>query len=215
MNAFIRKYITNIVLWTVLLSVFLSEHGYAGTWRDTFDGNELNGWERIVEENPWRADWKLVKGALYSDIVNRPPEQFTIADFLRWNAHQFELNRITVEGKEINYSLHGQILLSGQFCLFLGKQKPAPDFAEGYIFSPEETAKMRFSVTGEFIKGETQAKYGLMWRLTRGHLKVVFDTGRFQLFAQDILVTEFSDANIDVIDVVGLLILCDWHADWF
>ena len=212
-----RKQTTIVaILCSVILSVFIIGYSYAGTWRDKFDGNKLNGWERIVEENPWFADWRLVKGALFSDIVNRPPDQFTIADFLHWNAHQFELNRITVEGEEINYKPHGHDRFeSGQFCLFLGKRGTAPEFAEGYIFSPEEITTMWFSVKGDYKKGNSKAKYGLMWRLTRGHLKVVFDTGRFRLFAQDILVAEFSDANINVIDVVGLLILCDVDADWF
>ncbi len=200
----------------LLWCFFIIVHSYAGTWRDEFDGDKLKGWERIVENNPWFADWRLAKGALFSHIQNIPQEQFTKADFLHWNAHQFQLMKVTVIGAEINYFPHGHNLLnSGQFCLFLGKLRPPPEFAVGYIFSPEETSKMTFSINGDYKKGDSIAKYGIMWRLTRGNLKVVFDTGQFRLFAQDILVTEFSDPNINVIDVVGLLILCDVDADWF
>ena len=45
-----RKHIFCITLWTLFLS--LSGHSYAGTWKDNFDEEVLNGWERIVNENP-------------------------------------------------------------------------------------------------------------------------------------------------------------------
>ena len=204
-----------IVFCVMFLSVFAIGHNQAGTWRDGFDGNELNGWERVVEDTPWFAEWSLTKGALFGEIVDRPQEQLTTSDFLHWNAHQFHLDRLTVVGEEIGYPRH-DILVFGQFCLFLGKRHPEPGFAEGYIFSPEETAKMKFSVKGDFKRGNSKAKYELMWRLTREHLKVVFDAGRFRLFTQDILVTEFFDAEITGIDVVGLLIMCELGEDcWF
>lgn len=212
-----RKKIIKIAICAVLLSVFTIRHSQAGTWRDEFDGNEFIGWERVVKENPWFADWRLVEGALIGEILDRPQEQLITSDFLHWNAHQFELDRITVEGEEINYQPHGHdIHLFGQFCLFLGKRRPPPDFAEGYIFSPEETVKIKLSAKGDFNKGNSKAKYGLMWRLTRGHLKVVFHAGRFRLLAQDILVTEFSDPDIPIIDVVGLMVVCGMGKDcWF
>ncbi len=38
----IRKYII-IMLWPVFLSVFVIGQSYAGTWRDEFDAENLNG----------------------------------------------------------------------------------------------------------------------------------------------------------------------------
>lgn len=208
--------VLTIVLFTTLFTAFTIGYSDAGTWLDKFDENELNSWERIRENNPWFSEWIIVEGVLYSQVLNRIQEHLTKADFLLWNAHQFQLKRITVESEEINYRSRGQAFSdSGQFCLFIGKRIPEPDFAEGYIISPEETSKIRFSAKEDFKRGESVAKYGLMWRLTRGNLKVVFDAGQFRLFTQHILVTEFFDPEIPVIDVVGLLIICDSDADWF
>ena len=211
-----KKHIVRMVFCTAFLSCFLSGSIYAGTWREQFDDKDLNGWERIREDNPWNADWISIDSFLYSEVFNRKQEHLTKADFLHWNAHQFRLKRISVESEEINYLLRGRaISMSGQLCLFIGKRIPEPDFAEGYIISPEEISKMRFSEKGDFTKGESIAEYDLMWRLTRGNLKVAFNAGQFRLFTQHILVTEFFDPDITLIDVVGLLILCDSDADWF
>ncbi len=62
-----RNYITIIVL----LSLILCGLSHAGTWRDEFREAELNGWERIVEENPWIAKWVLVDEPfrLYGSIL--------------------------------------------------------------------------------------------------------------------------------------------------
>lgn len=203
-----RKHIFNIVLWTVFLSVFVIVQSYAGTWRDEFDGNELNGWERIVEGNPWFAKWKLVDdpSRLYGSVRKPKQEGLTAADFLHWNLHKFQLKQLTVVGEEIRYDRHANDEF-GELCLFLGKRQTKPNFAKGYIFSPEKTTKMQFTENGVYKKGEVKTDYGLMFRLTSGDLKVVFETGKFQIFTQDLLITEFFDAEISVIDVVGLIVL--------
>ena len=211
-----NKIIVKMVFCAAFLSFCLIGNIYAGTWREQFDDKDLNGWERIREDNPWNADWISIDGVLYSEVFNQKQEHLTKADFLHWNVHQFRLKRITVESEEIDYLSRGRaISMSGQFCLFIGKRIPEPDFADGYIISPEEISKMRFSAKGDFTRGESVAKYDLMWRLTRGNLKAAFNAGQFRLFTHHILVTEFFDPDIDLIDVVGLLILCDSDADWF
>ena len=209
-----KKRIVIIVICAVLWSAFTIGHSHAGTWRDEFSEVGLNGWERIVEENPWFASWQLVKELLHATIENHAQVQVTVVDFLHWNLHEFQLKHLTVVGEEIRYDRHAHDR-SGELCLFLGKKQTEPNFAKGYIFSPEKVTKMQFSTKGIFKKGEVKADYALMFRLTSGDLKVVFDTGKFQLWTQDLLITEFIDADITMIDVVGLIVLHKFPGRWF
>ena len=204
--------------WTVFLCAFLSVHSDAGTWIDNFDDINLNGWERIVEEDPWFASWEVADPLEFEyllAIIGKPKqEQVTAADFLYWNAHQFQLDKVTVVGEKIRYP-RGDRFISGELCLFLGKRQPFPEFAEGYIFSPEKTTEMRFTENGVYTKGEVKADYGLMFRLTSGDIRVVFDTGKFQLFTQDLPITEFVDDEIPKIDVVGLMCVFEFPGERF
>ena len=223
----IRKYVIIIVPCVILLSAYTIESSHADTWIDDFDAEVLNGWERIVEKNPWFAEWRTFKdsppwlpldeegeGYLYGRISKPHAEHVTAADFLYWNAHQFQLEKLTVVGEEIWYTRHRREV-SGELGLFLGKRLLAPNFAKGYIFSPEKTTKMQFSTKGVFKKGEVKANYGLMFRLTSGNLRVVFDSGKFQLLTQDLLVTEFFDAEITKVDVVGMMVVFEPPGGWF
>lgn len=208
--------IVNIMNWTVLLSVIVIGQNYAGTWRDKFDGIELNGWERIVEENPWGAEWILrgVHGYLHGEIWKPKQEEVTAADFLHWTAHQFQLDRLTVVS-EMHY-IQDDWEISGEFCLFLGKRQPKPNFAKGYIFSLEKVTKMQFTENGVYKKGEVKADYSLMFRLTSSSkLKVIFSNGKFRLFTQDLPITEFFDVEIPTIDVVGLMVMFEFPGRWF
>ena len=213
-----RKQTTIVaILCSVILSVFIIGHSHAGTWRDDFDRNELNGWERIVEENPWFAKWILQDdpGRLYGRIVKPKQEGVTAADFLHWNLHKFQLKHLTVVGEEIHYNRNAHNR-SGELCLFLGKRQTEPNFAEGYIFSPEKATKMQFTANGVYKRGEVKADYSLMFRLTSSSkLKVVFSNGKFRLFTQDLLITEFFDVEIPTIDVVGLMVVFEFPGQWF
>ena len=209
-----RRNIIRIVFCAVFLSVFTIGHSQAGTWIDDFDEEVLNGWKRIVEVLPYHVRWRTFKenpvvagddvGRLATLIGNPRAEQVTAADFLRWNAHQFQLDKLVVVGEEIGYTRVNPDV-SGELGLFLGKRLPDPDFAEGYMFSPEKTTEMRCSAKGVFKRGETKADYELMFRLTSENIRVVFDAGKFQLWTQDLLVTEFVDEDITKIDAVGLM----------
>ena len=214
--ACMKEYTINIILYIVILNILFTGLSHAGTWRDEFREAELNGWERIVEKNPWIVKWILVDEPfnLYAQILKPKDEQVTAADFLHWNIHQFQLNRLTVIGEGMFYNRYSNDN-SGEFCFFLGKRQPEPDFAAGYIFSPEKTTKMEFSANGVYKIGEVEAKYDGMFRLTSGHLKVVFDAGKFRLFTQNILITEFFDAEVSMIDVVGLIVMFDFPGNWF
>ncbi len=212
-----RKSTIKIVFGVVLLSALTTGSGYTGVWKDDFDDIALNGWERIVEKNPWLADWEVSPftiGRLLAVIQKPEQEQGTAADFLHWNVHQFQLDKITVVGDEVRYTPVPNNP-RGELCLFLGKRQPSPDFAEGYIFSPEKTTRIQFTENGVYKKGEVKEDYALMFRLTSEHLKVVFEAGKFQLWTQDLLITEFVDDDIPMIDVVGLISVCELLGKWF
>ena len=212
----IMKSIMKYVLCAVVLFAFAIGHGYARTWIDDFDDIALNGWERIVEEDPWFADWEITfKPGRLLAIIEKPEQQKgTAADFLHWNVRQFQLDKITVVGDEIRYTRVPNNP-RGELGLFLGKRQPSPDFAEGYIFSPEKTTRIQFTENGVYKKGEVKADYRLMFRLTSGNIRVVFDDGKFQLWTQDILITEFVDDDIPMIDVVGLMSVFEFPGQWF
>ena len=208
-----RKSIIKIILCTLFLSAFAIGHSHAGTWRDEFDEAKLNDWERIVKENPLSAAWETEGGLLIASIKKPKQVQVRASDFLRWKARQFQLARLTVVGEEIRYERFNQDV-KGELSLFLGKRKPAPDLAEGYIFNPGATEKMVLSANGVYKMGKVKARYNDRFQLASDHLKVVFDTGKFQLFTQDILLTEFFDDEIVLIDVVGLIVTYRPLGDW-
>ena len=222
--SFVRKYLILLVSYAILLSACTIESSHADTWIDDFDEEDHNGWELVVKGRPFFAKWTTFKdnpgwlpvdeGYLEGHIQKPHAEHLTAADFLHWNAPQFQLENLTAVGEEINYVRHHRDV-SGELGFFLGKRLPNPDFAEGYIFSPEKTTKMKFSDKGVFKIGEVKADYKLMFRLTSENLRVIFDTGIFQLFTQDLLITEFFDAEITKIDVVGMMVVFEFPGNWF
>lgn len=225
LTAFRKKRVMKIVLCAILLSTFTIGYSHADTWIDDFDEEVLNGWKRIVEVLPYHVEWRTFNenpavagdnvGRLATLIIGNPrAEQVTAADFLCWNAHQFQLEKLTIIGKEISYAQHHQDV-SGELGLFLGKRLPEPDFAKGYLFSPEKTTEMQCSTKGVFKRGEVKADYGLMFRLTSDNLRVVFDAGKFQLWTQDLLITEFFDDEITQVDIVGLIAVFEPPGEWF
>ncbi len=213
-----KQLIIKTFLCLVFLSAFLCRHSSAGTWRDTFDGNELNGWERTAEHNIWNAKWEVFDGILFSQIRkprNSPRCENTAADFLHWNALQFRLDKLKVTGVEMNYVQEGPNS-DGEICLFLGKKLRIVDFAvEGYIFSPEEIREATFSKKNDFSKGRMIARYGNKFPLTSQHLNVVFNSGNFRVYTNGVLLTQFVDNRYAKIDVVGLLITCHFGGEWF
>ena len=216
------KRIIKIALSIVLLSIFAIGQSSAEVWFDTFKDKELNGWERTAEHNAWNAQWRVEDGIgiLFSRIQRpraHPRCEKNAADFLRWIPIRFLLfERLTVIGKEMVYPQEGDRGM-GELCLFFGKQRNVHGFfaVEGYIVSPEETSKVTFSEKDDYSRGETKASYGNKFPFTTNHLKVVFDSGQFQVFTDEVLLTEFIDEDLRQIDVVGLLITCHFGGELF
>ena len=194
----------------MLLSIFSSGNSYAGTWRNSFDEG-LKEWIRTAEHNAWNARWETVEGMLFSEIRkprDRPRCENNAADFLQWKAIQFQLEQLTVIGTKINYTQEGPRGM-GELCLFLGNRQPEAAFAvKGYIFSPEETSGVTFSIKDDYSRGKTKATYENKFPLTTHHLKVIFNSGLFKVYTNEVLLTQFTDASITQIDVVGLLVTC-------
>lgn len=201
----IEKHLIKIGLCVLLSSAFTIGFSQAGTWRDEFDEAKLNDWERILDDNPWSATWETEGGLLITSIQKPNHIQVNASDLLRWKARQFQLPRLTVVSKGIHYGLFEHNVRS-ELSLFLGKRKLAPNFIEGYVFSPEDIEKLTITAKGVYKFGKTKAQYHERFHVTTNHLKVVFDTGKFRLFTQDILLTEFIDDEMVLIDVVGLII---------
>ena len=210
--------ITRTLFCLALLNIYFCGHIYAGVWRDSFDDKELIGWKRIAEGNPWNAKWEVEEGILFSQI-RKPRDsarcEKTAADFLQWKTHPFQLDKLSVTGIEIHYPQEGPDG-RGELCLFLGKRLHIGDFAvEGYIFSPEETSKVEFSIKDDYSRGITKAWYGDKFPFTTRHLKATFDSGEFKVYTEGVLLTEFIDNRFTNINVAGLLITCHFGGEWF
>ncbi len=213
-----KKIVLKSFLFLVLLSVFLSGHSYAEVWSDSFDDEELIGWERIWLGNRVDDKWEAVAGFLFANIRSNalPPicDENT-ASFLHWKIVQFNFEQLTIVGEEITYPQEGGDGM-GELCLFIGKRQGDPDLTvQGYIVSPEEVSKVTFSEIGKYSRGKTKAWYGDIFQNTTRNLTAVFDTGHFQVYTNDDLITEFVDENLETIDIVGLLITCHFGGHWF
>ncbi len=205
------------ILFVILLGIVMCGPSYAGEWRDSFDDEELKGWEDTLVGGAWGTKWEVAEGFLFGKmggLRSQPRCDETAGGFIRWNAHKIQLKELTVIGRKISYPQTGPYGM-GELCLFLGKLVDIDKFAvEGYIFSPEETSKVSFSI-GTYSRGKTRAWYGGEFPLTSDYLEVVFDSGKFQLLTKNVLLTEFVDNNFTSIDVVGLLVTCHVGGHWF
>lgn len=205
-------------VFLLFLSVLMCGNSYARVWQDSFD-EELKGWERIRQGNPRNAKWEAVAGFLFANIRNAgelPPicDENT-ADFLHWKIIQFNFGQLTFVGKEITYPQEGEDGM-GELCLFIGKRQDDPVLTvAGYIVSPEEVSEVTFTEKGKYSRGKTKAWYGNIFQNTTRNLTAVFDSGHFQIYTDDDLITEFIDENLKNIDIVGLLITCHFGGEWF
>ena len=206
-------------LFLVLLSAFLSGHSYAEVWNDSFDDEELKGWEGFKKGHKRKAKWEAVAGFLFANIWN-PGDLPHICDkntgdFLHWKIIQFNFEQLTIVGEEITYPQEGKDGM-GELCLLIGKRQDDPDLTvEGYIVSPEEISKVTVSENGKFNRGKTKAWYGNIFQNTTRNLTLAFDSGHFQLYTNEDLIAEFIDENLKNIDIVGLLITCHRGGRWF
>ncbi len=209
--------IVYIGICIVLLSMFSVGHSYSEVWNDSFDDEELKGWERFWLGNG-DTKWEAVAGFLFANIrANALPPRCdkNTASFLHWKIVQFNFEQLTIVGEEITYPQEGGDGM-GELCLFIGKRQDDHDLAvQGYIVSPEEVSKVTFSEIGKYSRGKTKAWYGDIFQNTTRNLTAVFDTGHFQVYTNDDLITEFTDENLETIDIVGLLITCHIGGHWF
>ena len=215
-----RIKITMITILSLsLLSVLMCKNSYAKVWIDSFDDETLVDWNRVNQGNPWRAKWDALGGYLFAGIRSRggvEPLCFEhTADILHWNIIKVNFDQLTIVGEEINYTQDG-IDGMGELCLFIGKRQGEPDLpVEGYIVSPEEISKVTITENGGFLRGKTKAWYGNIFQNTTRDLTLSFDSGHFQLYTNEDLITEFVEENLNTIDMVGLIIICHRGGRWF
>lgn len=208
-----------VLLISVILCVILRCPCYAKVWKDSFDDEELKGWEHIWLGNQDGTKWEAVAGFLFANIRNAgalPPGcDKNTAGFLHWKIVEFNFEQLTMIAEEITYPQEGEDGM-GELCLFIGKRQDETELAaEGYIVSPEEISKVTFSEKDGYSRGKTKAWYGKIFKDTTRNLTTVYDSGHFQVWTNQHLITEFLDENLKTIDIVGLLITCHFGGHWF
>lgn len=209
--------IVYIGICLVLLSKFSIGSSYAEEWNNSFEN--LKGWEIIRLGNLVDTEWEAVEGFLFASIdchERIPPVcDKNAAEFLHWRIIKFNFEQLTIVGEEITYPQEGKDGM-GELCLFIGKRQDEPLLtAKGYIVSPEEVSQVTFSKDGGYSRGKTKAWYGDIFEKTTRNLTAVFDTGHFQVWTGDDLITDFTDEDIRSIDIVGLLITAHVGGQWF
>lgn len=144
-----------------LISIlFFISPTYSGEWRDTFDGEKLDGWTLISEGEAknWKSTWELKDGELHVTL-NLPDFLPMVTDFLQWTARRINTESLTVVAND----------MSGWLCIFLGKRMLEPNFASGYQFCIASVSQIQFGRRGNRIEGRMRAAY---W--PRPRLKVIF-----------------------------------------
>ena len=189
----------------ILILGFISP-SHSGEWRDTFDGEKLEGWTLISKDEvkDWESTWELKAGALHVTL-NLPAPVPLRADFLQWTAHRVDIDSVTVVGYDIHdFNIPG--VANGALCIFLGRRMAEPNFASGYHFCIGGVHEILFDKQGNRVEGRMRAGYGDRAPLTSSRLKVIFQAGRFRVFGLDLLLADFEAPELQRIEVVGLLV---------
>lgn len=205
------------ILVCVLAVPVLVSASFGGTWRDSFEDGVLNGWEQDIAESEggeWRVCWKARADSLEVRVDDiRPwnpdiPRLFNHAiAFLELIAFELDGEHLVVNG----LSIKGEGMTFG---IAIGQRYPPSDGRLGIVYhfsSWGHILKLSFSGNGG-IRGLKPPKINYVnpkkpVDIQIEHLKVLFDTGHFQLFSADNLVAEFVDPEYKTVDLVGMMIL--------
>ena len=213
---------TRIPLTLFVLCVFFvwpqPPGSMAGTWTDNFNDGNLNGWTRPsdgVKDKHWDAIWQSKDEVL--DVIIQPNgrpmpkdwkhEVINIAcDFLQLTAFPISASKLTVEATFFQGSDIG---------IALGSPSPFPDrIGSLYVFTRAFVWNTTLFPNGEGvdlplnppIKGEILfGAIEVLPIIPPGQpMKVVFESGRFQVFSQGELLVEFVDEAYPKIELVGI-----------
>ena len=188
---------------------------YGGTWRDSFEDGVLNGWEPDVEKRTaeWRVRWATRADSLEVHVKDTRPWNLDISRlsqhitaFLALTAFELDEEHLVVEGISVKREHMA-------FGIAIGQRYPPSVgwFGTVYHFNIwGYIRKLNFIGTGGF-RGLKPPKVNYVnpekpVDTKIEHLRVVFDTGRFQLFSADNLVAEMVDPEYKTVDLVGIMI---------
>jgi len=185
----------------IIFTLSLSTAGYAGTWRDNFEAEKLEGWTRPAADagNPWEAIWKTQDGHL--DVTFNIPRVFPpepVADFLQLTAFPIRANSVSVTG-----TFRRREIRLGEFGIALGKPSPSGEWGYGffYVFTMSTVMEpIKLDKNGEmrpFKLLEPQHRFPLE------QIKVIFSNSHFEVFHDGVSVLEFEDVSFRWIEMVG------------
>jgi hypothetical protein len=183
----------------ILITIFLPMASVnAGTWRDDFEDDNLDGW---VLRNPG-STWTVHDGSLHAQVIQRDPT----ADFLEFTAFPGPYERFTITLTNLSNSLF--IGLSKMFIWpVTGRQ-----VFYFYIFSTAAIDGLSINrLGGPFTSGFRDQwlprNPGTLWEGDVAELQIHFDSAHFQLFADGELRADFEDSHFDQIDFATILIV--------
>ena len=188
---------------------------YAGTWRDSFDDGTLDGWKpntRGSVEGGFYLQWEETAGRLEVRLADIPLDNLFVARLFKLAAGILELTAIELDEEHL---IVEAISIKGKFLGFgiaIGKRS-SRTHSLGIVY--------HFRTWGSITKnglGRTGGWSGVKpppidyvnpkkpVESQIEHMKVVFDTGRFQFFSADRLVAELVDPEYKTVNLVGLMV---------
>jgi len=182
----------------ILITLFLPMASVsAGIWRDDFEDDNFDGWKRNITV----SIWTVLDGFLRVQMITRDPT----ADFLEFVASPGPYRQFTVT------------LTNPSLGMRIGLAKAFPGPVEGrqdfnfYSFSAYNISALRANRFGgsfvtvfrDFLPRNPET----IWRDAVVNLRVDFDAGRFQYFANEALRADFEDSHFDQIDFIAIMVL--------
>jgi hypothetical protein len=182
---------------TFVLLSYCSVPCKAGVWRDNFNDGDANGWQVFT---PLPTTVEVHNRVL--DFRMHPNAHALANHLLEWTAVPFEAASLTVETK-----FPDQVRTN--FGIALGRRTSHKIFGpliECYAFLRSNRV-VGIALIPAFAAGIGE-RGGKAPRDKRGgtigRIRIVFKTGRFQMFAEDKLMADFSDDDFQTIDAVGV-----------
>ena len=182
----------------ILITLFLPMASVsAGTWRDDFEDGNFDGWKRNITV----STWTVLDGFLRVQMITRIPT----ADFLEFVAFPGPYRQFTVT------------LTNPSIGMRIGLAKAFPGPVEGwqdfyfYSFSAYKISALNVNrFGGTFVssfRNFLPSNPETIWRGAVVNLRVNFDAGRFQYFADEALRADFEDSHFDQIDFIAIMVV--------
>ena len=191
------KPLHGLMLVTLIALFFLTPSVEAGTWRDDFDDDNLNGW---TLRNPHSA-WFFFRDTIWARV--RAPGLPLTVDFLEFTAFPGPFDKFTVTLAQPSSIMH----------IGLGKMFPETGSQSifFYGFYPNHISASQVlptgGVAGAGFRGWLPRNPGTIWEGKPLELAVHFDAGRFRFFADGQLRADFEDDHFDQIEFIMVMIV--------